>query len=475
MVETSHIYYGTIVHTLSVKNLEIIQQAVLVVSNGIIVKLDRNVKDIDAYISSASCTNYVLHRLGEHEFLIPGLVDTHAHAPQYVFAGSGMDLPLMDWLNTYTFPSESKFKDEQYAQDAYAKTVHRFLRNGTTTCSWFATIHLAACKRLVDTIHDLGQRAYVGKVNMDQNSPDYYVEASTQASLDDTRLFIDYTKAKAGHDRLITPVVTPRFAVSCSTPLMRGLADLAKEYRLPIQSHLCENPDEIKFACSLFPDCKNYTDIYQQHGLLGPDTYMAHCVHMTDDEINLLATTQTGVAHCANSNFSLQSGVCDVQRLLSHGIKVGLGTDVAGGFSPSILDAIRSGFWASKMKKVIERDMHGNSDYVCLQPSELLFLATLGGAQVLGLQDLIGNFVEGKAFDALWIDADRGNVDLIGDLTIFQKLEKFLFNGSADNILHVYVQGRRVSGVPDDENDLASSGDTLNHGVALDHTTKPSI
>ncbi|KAI8071455.1 guanine deaminase [Gongronella butleri] len=454
---TTHIYYGTFVHTLALKELEIVTQGIIEVENGCIVKVEHNVKDLDTYLASGKWADYQLHQLGEHEFLIPGFVDTHAHAPQHVFAGSGMELPLLDWLNTYTFPSEAKFADENYAESMYLKTVGRFLRNGTTTCSWFASIHLGACQRLVDIISELGQRAFVGKVNMDQNSPDYYVE-TTEASLKETRQFIEYVKSKGSN--LITPVVTPRFAISCTSDLMRGLADLAKEYKLPIQSHLCENPDEITFARSLFPDCASYTDIYHQHGLLGPETYMAHCVHMTDDEVELLAKTETGVAHCANSNFSLQSGVCDVQRLLRHGIKVGLGTDVAGGFSPSILDAIRAGFWASKMNKIIQRDMHKNNAYAILQPAELLYLATLGGAQVLGLDNSIGNFCVGKSFDALWVDADRGSIDLLGDLTPFQKLEKFLFNGSSENLIHVYVNGRRVSGAVSCD-DMSCSTTTL--------------
>ncbi|CAO3633096.1 unnamed protein product [Cunninghamella echinulata] len=356
-----------------------------------------------------------------------------------------MELQLLEWLDKFVFPCESAFKDEKHATHTYTKVVSRFLRNGTTTCSWFATIHLEACKRLVDVIETLGQRAYVGKVNMDQNSPDFYIE-NTQDSLDHTKAFIEYTQSKSTD--LITPVITPRFAITCSSTLMNGLSTLAKEYRVPIQTHLCENPDEIDFTCSLFPNSTSYTGIYDDHGLLGPDSYMAHCVHMTDEEIDLLATRKTGIAHCANSNFSLHSGLCDVRRFLAKGVKVGLGTDVAGGFAPSILDAIRSSFFASKTIKVLQRDHSNNKDYAYLQPKELFYLATLGGAQVLNLQDKIGNFVKGKHFDALWIDTtvSQGTVDLIGQETKSQIIEKFLFTGSDRNILHVFVNDRRVSG-----------------------------
>ncbi|KAI8149675.1 guanine deaminase [Fennellomyces sp. T-0311] len=434
-------FFGTIVHSLSLKDLEIISDALLIVDddNGTIVAMEKQVKDVDAILDKLD-QPYKLQRLTPQQFLFPGLVDTHAHAPQYVFAGSGMDLQLLEWLNTHVFPAESSFKSPETAKNAYDKVVSRFLRNGTTTCSWFATIHLDACKILVDTIERLGQRAYVGKVNMDQNCPDYYIE-DTDASLKDTREFIEYAQPK----KLITPVVTPRFAITCSSKLMNGLSQLAKEYNVPIQTHLCENQNEIEFTKSLFPESANYTAVYADHGLLGENSYMAHCVFMTDDEIDLLAKHNTGVAHCANSNFSLHSGVCDVRRFLEKGIKVGLGTDVAGGFAPSMLDAVRSSFFASKCTLMDHRDR--KLDYEHLGTAELVYLATLGGAKVLNLHNRIGNFVVGKAFDALVVDLDsKGSVDLMGNETQLQMVEKFLFNGNDQVLADVYVNGRRVAG-----------------------------
>ncbi|KAG0163643.1 hypothetical protein DFQ28_011195 [Apophysomyces sp. BC1034] len=440
------VFHGTLIHSLSLTQLEIINDGLLVVDQqGVIVQLERDVKDVEVIVSSLSGSCKV-HRLEPHQFLLPGFVDTHAHAPQFVFAGSGMDLPLLEWLNTYVFHVESKFQLAEYAERCYTKVVSRFLKNGTTTCSWFATIHLQACQILVDVVERLGQRAYVGKVNMDQNSPDYYIE-STEASLRDSRAFIEYTQNKSS---LVTPVITPRFAITCSSELMKGLAALAKEYDVPIQTHLCETLNEIDFTLSLFPDSKNYTAVYDDHGLLNDKAYMAHCVHMKDEEIALLAERNTGVSHCANSNFSLHSGVCDVRRFIDKGLKVGLGTDVAGGFSPSILDAVRSSFIASKTVKIMQQENKsriGEKEYTPLNPAELLYLATLGGAKVLGLQDTIGNFAVGKSFDALWVDlAEDGPVDLIGHETKQQMLEKFLFIGNDQALLHIFVQGRRVAG-----------------------------
>ncbi|KAI9245441.1 guanine deaminase [Sporodiniella umbellata] len=440
MAAANHkVYYGTLAHSLSPKDLEVLLDAVLIVDNktGTIVHVEKDVKDLESYLAQSTWKDAEVHTLTPEQFLMPGLVDTHAHAPQYMFAGSGMDRQLLEWLEKYVFSCEAAYQDPEHAKRTYEKVIRRFLSNGTTTCSWFATIHLESCKVLVDTIDRLGQRAYVGKVNMDQNSPKTYIE-NTENSLKDTRAFIEYVLNKP--ETLVTPVVTPRFAITCSSTLMKGLGALAEEYKIPIQTHLCENHDEIKFTLELFKSSKDYTSVYDDHQLLNERAYMAHCVHMTEDEIDMLAKRKTGIAHCANSNFSLHSGVCDVRRFMAKGVKVGLGTDVAGGFSPSMLDAVRSTFFASKTNKIIKQE------YTPLATPELFHLATLGGAQVLNLDQKIGNFFPEKSFDALLVDLTTGSMDLMGGETRMQKIEKFLFNGNDQNIRDVYVQGRRVAG-----------------------------
>ncbi|KAI7869390.1 guanine deaminase [Spinellus fusiger] len=451
-MNSSTVFYGALIHSLSLKEIDILPNGVLVVDQltGTITHLERDISDLDAFLIEQGLTQSKIHKLVHGQFIVPGFVDTHAHAPQYTYMGCGMDLPLLEWLDTYTFPVESTYASLHQAETAYTKAVSRFLRNGTTTCSWFATVHLQACQRLTDIIEQLGQRAYIGKVNMDQNAPDFYIE-TTHDSLENTRLFIDYVHSKKSS--LLTPVITPRFAINCSSQLMHGLSALAKEYNVPVQSHLCENHEEIKFTCSLFPDSSHYTAIYRDHGLLSEKSYMAHCVHMEEEEVDLLVEHATGVSHCANSNFSLHSGVCDVRRFLEKGIKVGLGTDVAGGFSPSVLDAMRSAFMASKTIKMMHQkkakeEAKEEIKYEPLCPGELFYLATLGGAQVLGLEDTVGNFAVGKAFDALWVDLTQEDspIDVFDKDTLMHMFEKFIFNGNDRAISHVYVQGRRVSG-----------------------------
>ncbi|TYZ66862.1 hypothetical protein PybrP1_012740 [[Pythium] brassicae (nom. inval.)] len=228
--------------------------------------------------------------------LVPGFVDGHAHAPQYSFVGVGMHLPLLDWLEQYTFPSEVKFADVEYARAVYAKAVRRYLFNGTTTCSYFATVHLEASKALADIVGDLGQRGFVGKVNMDRNCTDALREA-TADSIERTREFVAYVQSK---NPLVTPVVTPRFVPSTSSELMAALGAISREHepKLLVQSHLSENRADISWR-----------------------SYMAHCVWCSADERAVLRSRQSAVIHCPNSNFSLSSGVLNVRRLLDESVK----------------------------------------------------------------------------------------------------------------------------------------------------------
>ncbi|KAF9968104.1 hypothetical protein BGZ70_006646 [Mortierella alpina] len=433
------VFYGTLIHSVSIKEIEYIKQGLLFVDNqGKIAKLLKNVAQDKVDESLEGVDGDKLVRLNHDQFIIPGFVDTHIHAPQYTFCGNGHDLPLLEWLDNFTFPREAKFVDKDYARSIYTKTVARSLRHGTTSASWFATIHLDACKELVNIIQEQGQRAYVGKVNMNQNSPDNLVE-TTESSVRDTRAFIEYVNqvnASLDHKPLVTPIITPRFAISCTSELMTELGKLATEYNLPIQSHLCENQNEIGFTMSLFPNSVNYTAVYADHGLLNDRTIMAHCVHMKEEELDLIKEKNAGISHCANSNFNLKSGMADVRKMLSKDIKVGLGTDVAGGYSPSILEALRSSRTCSVAL---------NAD-TTLVVAELFYLATVGGARVMELEDTIGNFVVGKEFDAILVNTavEGSPLDVFGHDCIETQFEKYLFVGDDRNNEKVFVQGKEV-------------------------------
>lgn len=371
-------------------------------------------------------------------FFMPGLVDTHIHASQYSYTGTALDLPLLEWLDTYTFPTEINYKDLDFAQDVYTKVVKRTLRNGTTTACYFATIYTDSTLLLGEIADKYGQRALVGKVCMDANKAVPAYKETTDHSSEETKRFIGELLRRQ-YD-LVKPIVTPRFAVSCSDTLLSHLGEIAKNNDLHIQSHISETKEETELVMKLFPDAKSYADIYHKHNLLTDKTVMAHACHLTDSELRLFSNTGAAISHCPSSNISLCSGMLDVRRVLKHNVKLGLGTDVAGGYSPSMLDAIRRALDTSKVLSV------QHPQHQALSFEEAFRLATLGGSQALSLHERTGNFQVGKDFDALLINplAEDSPFDVFPKESTKMILEKFLNLGDDRNIEEVYVAGRRV-------------------------------
>ncbi|XP_043831042.1 guanine deaminase isoform X1 [Dromiciops gliroides] len=442
MTPLAHIFKGTFVHSTWTSPMEVLRDHILGVSEaGKIVFLE-HASQQEKLATEWGFTPIEVRELSIHEFFIPGLVDTHIHAPQYMFAGSNVDLPLLDWLKQYTFPTENKFSNKDFAEEVYTRVVRRTLKNGTTTACYFGTIHTDSSLRLADITDKFGQRAFVGKVCMDMNGafPEY--KETTEESVKETERFVDemlkkeYTRVK--------PIVTPRFSLSCSETLMHKLGDIAKDHKLHIQSHISENPDEVEAVKNLFPNYKNYTDVYDKNNLLTDKTVMAHGCYLSEEELKVFEERGASISHCPNSNISISSGFLNVLNVLKHNVKLGLGTDVAGGYSSSMLDAIRKTIMIANvlyMKKINEKS---------LTLKEVFRLATLGGSQVLGLDDVIGNFEVGKEFDALLINpkASDSPIDLFyGDLTgelSEAVIQKFFYLGDDRNIDEVYVSGKQV-------------------------------
>ena len=375
------LFYGHFIHSLSLNELEIINGFMLIDQFGIIVDIQKSIdyeKQFEKLMRINEINEVII--LSKHQFLIPGFIDSHFHAPQIVNLGRGHELTLLDWLNKYTFPREAEFKDTKYALEIYSNLIKTLLRHGTTTVSFFSTIHLEATKILADCMMKFGQRGYVGKVCMDQHSPEYYVETHDDCVRDNIKM-IEYLKDST----LVSPIITPRFAISCSPKLLLSLGNIAELYDLPIQSHLSENKNEIEFVNKLFPNL-NYTQVYDEHNLLNNKTIMAHCVHLSDKEIDLFKKRDAGISHCPTSNINLMSGFLDVKRLLKQDIKIGLGSDVSAGSSCSILNAIND---AISVSRVINKE-NG------LNLKEAFYLATLGNAALMNLENKIGNFGIGK-------------------------------------------------------------------------------
>ncbi|XP_041793728.1 guanine deaminase [Chelmon rostratus] len=369
---------------------------------------------------------------------MPGMVDTHIHASQYSYAGTALDMPLLQWLSTYTFPVEACFKDLEFAHRVYTQVVKRTLRNGTTTACYFATIHTDASLLLGKIANGFGQRALVGKVCMDRNNSARDYSETNQESQEETCRFIAELLSKKYP--LVKPVVTPRFAPTCTGALLGQLGAIAKNNNLHIQSHISENIEEMKLVKKLFPESESYTDVYYKHNLLTDKTVMAHGCYLSDEELALFRETGASLSHCPNSNISLCSGLLNVRNVLNHKVKLGLGTDVAGGYSASMLDAVRRALDSSKVLTIQD------PEHDTLTFEEVFRLATLGGSQALSLDDQTGNFEVGKDFDALRVNvaAPGGPIDLIQDEKPKALLEKFLNLGDDRNIVEVFVAGRKV-------------------------------
>ena len=248
----------------------------------------------------------------------------------------------------------------------YSRLVRRLLRNGTTTALYFATVHLEASKILADICDTSGQRAYVGKLNADQLSPDYYVE-STSSSLTDTETFIQYCRKTfcqtSTRTSTVHPVITPRFIPTCSVPLLQGLGELAAKYDCHVQSHASETVDQVTLVRQQFPKLERDVEIFSSVGLLRPNkTVLAHCVYLHDSEVSTLATQKIGIAACPLSNILYSRGVVPIQRYMEMGLRVGLGTDFGGGPSAGMLTAVRGAVLADRTLEfsAIERgqDVH---------------------------------------------------------------------------------------------------------------------
>ncbi|XP_068619899.1 guanine deaminase [Battus philenor] len=441
------VFVGTIA-TSSVLNSLSVSKGFLTVEYGKITRIGSTVQ-YNLLEASEDLKGFHKVILNQDQLLIPGFVDCHTHAPQFPNIGLGLDRPLLEWLDLYTFPLESKYVDIEFARRIYEQVVQRLIINGTTTACYFGSLHLEGTLQLVESVIKHGQRALVGKVSMNiENGAGYYND--TAKELKDVECFIQ--RVLNYKNDLVDPIITPRFALSCDGPLMKGLSALADKYECRIQSHLSENRKEIEHVLKMYPDCQSYSHVYEKSDILNNKCIMAHAVILADDEIELLARKNVSIAHCPASNTRLQSGLCPVRKLLDNHITVGLGTDVSGGDSSTILDAMRRTMDVSTHLEFFE----GTSSRPALNWKEVFYLATLGGAKALRLDQKIGSFEVGKEFDALVIDLyiDGGQIDKYQysmvekeDDRLMAMLQRFIYVGDDRNIAQVYVKGKKVKDI----------------------------
>lgn len=409
---------------------------------------------IDSIVPATSPANIVAEiavHLGPDEFLCPGFVDLHVHSAQFAYTGTATDRTLFEWLEHYTFPAEQRLHDDpELPYQVYSRLVDTMVSYGTTTAVYHTTLHVQPCEILVDCLLSAGQRAVVGKVCMDRNSPDTYSQ-STDQNLSETQRLFSYIYAKAGRRDsrsiglplpLILPSVIPRFIPTCSPALLTKLGTLAKEHDCYITTHISEGLEEVEYSQKCDKEDhgleRTGSEVLEAHGLLSDKCVLAHCVYVTDSDCDLLKRQGCAICHCPLSNFFFAGGTFRCREILERGNLVGLGTDVAGGYSPSLLHAQRDAVVASRALD------HNTSTKCDIDYRHAFWLATLGGAESLNLHDKIGSFRAGMEFDAIVLSPSGSPVqvfDTDSKQDIFQKL---LVLGDDRNVKSVFVQGRKI-------------------------------
>ena len=422
-------YVGPVVHAVSRSRIQFLERAyVLVDSTG-------NIQNV-FHEPPADLALHKVIQATEGQFWCPGFVDCHTHAPQHENLGLGTSYNLLEWLNHLTFPTERSFKGRKELDTFFDALVERYTGNGTTCCCYYGSIHTEACLELAKACERRGQRAFVGKVCMDCNTRDDYIESLEEAMEGTNKMIQELDKMD-----LVEPIVTPRFAVSCTGNLMKQLGSLAKSTNTRIQTHLAEMQGECRLVQELFPESPSYTDVYHENNILGTNTIMAHCIHLSSHELELLEQTDTAIAHCPSSNFNLSSGCANVRLFWKHGLRVGLGTDVSGGSSISMLDAMRQTMTCSKALFFFQAVEAQERQPLSIK--EVFYLATLGGAEALNIPT--GNITPNKSWDALLIDVNSNPMlPTMPNSSLSNMLERFVMCGDDRNILQVYIQGKRV-------------------------------
>ena len=383
--------------------------------------------------------NYDIYDMGD-KLIIPGMIDLHIHASQYAYRGTCMDLELIEWLQEHAFPEEAKFKDLQYADKAYSIFAEEMRKSATTRACIFATRHKDATKVLMDKMEESGLVSYVGKVNMDRNAPPIICEESAKASEAETINWILETKDNYKNTK---PIITPRFIPSCTDELMASLGEIQVKYNVPIQSHLSENLSEIELVKELCPDTKYYGDAYDKYGLFGDinangekiKTLMAHCIWSSDEELAKMKGNEVFVVHCPASNMNVASGIAPIRKYFNKELKLGLGSDVAGGQTESMFRAITD---AIQVSKLYWRHIDQNSKPLTFD--EAFYMATLGGGEFFGK---VGSFEKGYEFDAVVLDDSILPTSI--ELNLHDRLERAVYLSlDTKGIIEKYVAGKKV-------------------------------
>lgn len=360
--------------------------------------------------------------------ILQSFADMHLHGPQYEITGTGMDRPLLEWLETYAFPTEAKYADPAYAREKYRDLARDLIENGTTRVCMFSSLHTDSTLVLMEELEKAGVTGYVGKVNMDRNAPPYLSETTEESERETLRWLKECKRFS-----LVKPILTPRFAPSCSPELLAFLGKLKAEQGLPVQSHLSENVGEIALVGQLFPDCPQYWEVYDKFGLFDSRTLMAHCVHSDRRERSAMLLRGVRPVHCASSNNSLMSGISPVADMLREGQQVCLGSDVSGGTTLSMLRTISNSISASK-----DRGSMTQSPEQAISIEQAYYMATSAGQSFFGEGP---GFPVGERLHAMVLDDTA--LPKLPDLTLRERLLRAVYRLDDRHVRAVYSEGVR--------------------------------
>ena len=349
------------------------------------------------------------------QLIVPGFIDTHIHFPQTEMIGAYGE-QLLEWLNTYTFPTEMQFSDPAYAQKIAAFFVQELLKNGTTTALVFCTVHPQSVDALFAAAEQHQMRLIAGKVMMDRHAPDALCDTADGA-YSDSKALIEKWHGKGRN----LYAITPRFAPTSTPEQLARAGELKTEYPdVYVHTHLSENKNEIAWVKELYPEQNGYLDVYRHYGLTGSRSVFAHCVHLEEQEWDCMHQTGSAIAFCPTSNLFLGSGLFPLKKTWDKQVKVGLGTDIGAGTSFNQLQTIQEAYKVQQLQ--------GSK----LSAFEALYHATLGGAKALDLADKLGNFNLGKEADFVVLDLQP---------TALQQLRQSRAKGLEDSVFALMMMG----------------------------------
>ena len=443
----THVVTGTVMQAPAPGTLEVMRDAVVVVGDDGTIEAVHTAGGREAEAAVAAAGKVT--RLAGSQRLMPGLIDTHIHAPQWPQLGTGLDIPLDRWLFEYTFPLEARYADTGFARTVWSRMVPALLAHGTTTAVYYGTVHEDATLALAEECASRGQRAFVGRVAMDhpEGTPAWYRDESAAAGLAASARSVEAVRSLGS--TLVKPVVTPRFAPACTDDLLRALGELAAGTGAHVQTHCSESDWEHGHALARYGTTD--TEALASFGLVRRGTVLAHGDHVTDPDLERIRAAGAGIAHCPLSNSYFANAVFPLRRALARGVHVGLGSDVAGGAHPGLLAQCGHAVTVSRMLEdgvdpshpADRRGVPGSR----IDAVTAFHVATRGGADLLGID--AGLIAPGMSFDAFVVDCEQrpGGLDywegIDDEERLFEKIVRLA--GPAD-ITDVWVAGRRVSG-----------------------------